>query len=397
MPNTSKSSLRNQLYLLIFAHSVVDTYALTLPHLLPLLLKKLASQTLLQNSVAGRIIAVSSAFSSLGQVVFGRLADRTQSIHFLTFGIALTAVCTSLMGVVPSIPLLLLTLAIGGAGIAAFHPRATVRAAALAKQGRGFGVSLFITGGNVGQAVGPFCIMLLLNGKLERLAWFMIPGLVLAFIVAKTAYPLTKPPLSLKETRVPVLEAKTEKFWQIIRPHRRTLIVLYLITTCRTLTTVGMVNFLSLYLDSQHYPNLARSGVLALFIFAGSIGIMTGGALSDRINRYRLLLFSLIAGPPLLYASLHSTGGLFLLLLCLGNFVLSSSITVNIVLAQQLLSEHENIASSLMMGAAWGVAGLLNYPVGLLADGFGLSNVLNGLVMVPLAAATLMLFLKREK
>ena len=123
---------------------------------------------------------------------------------------------------------------------------------------------------------------------------------------------------------------------------------------------------------------------------------MTGGSLSDRINSYTLLRFSLIVAPPILYAALHSSGALFLVLLLLGNFTLSTSVTVNIVLAQQLLPRHENLASSFAMGAAWGTAGLLNYPVGIIGDQVGLPKLLDGLVMLPLATSVLTLFLKRE-
>ena len=126
------------------------------------------------------------------------------------------------------------------------------------------------------------------------------------------------------------------------------------------------------------------------------MGIMVGGSLSDRINYYGLLLFSFIASPPLLYISLHSTGGTFLILLFLGNFVLSSSTTINIVLAQRLLPEHENIASSFMMGAAWSIGGLLSIPVGLLGDHFGLAKVLDGLVMLPLISVVLVPLLKQK-
>ena len=97
-----------------------------------------------------------------------------------------------------------------------------------------------------------------------------------------------------------------------------------------------------------------RSLVIALFIFAGSMGIMSSGWLMSRVNTYVLLLVSLLGAPPLLYASLHSGGASFLVLLFLGNVVLSSSITVNIILAQIILRGYESIASSLMMGAAWG-------------------------------------------
>ncbi|MCH8291583.1 MFS transporter [Candidatus Poribacteria bacterium] len=401
MSDKSVSSPQNRLYFLTFVHLVVDSYATVLPHLLPLLLTKLASQTVARNSLAGLLISVYSTFSAFNQVIFGWLADRVRTVHFLTLGVVFSAVSLSLLGVVPSLFLLMLFLVIGGAGVAAFHPQATAQAATLARQGRGFGVSLFLTGGNVGRALGPLAIMYLLVYRygLESMVWCMIPGLFVAFLVPKILGPgkrieTLKSPMPAQEV---IGAGKRRNLWQALRPHLYTILVLYLIAVLRTVTTVGLENFLSLYLDERQYSNLARSGVIALFIFAGSVGIMIGGSLSDRVDRYRLLLFSLLGAPPLLYASLHSTGGLFLVLLFIGNFILSSSITVNIVLTQQLLSEHESIASSLMMGAAWGVGGLLNIPVGMLADRFGLSNLLDGLAMLPLATSILVIFLKRAQ
>ena len=397
MPDKSSTTLRNRLYLLTFAHAIVDAYSTTLPHILPLLFRKLVSQTTSWSSLAGLLIAVSGIFNSFSQVLFGQLADRGRTAPFLILGVAIPSVCTSLMGVVPSLLQLILLLVIGGMAVAAFHPPAAVQAAALAKRGRGFGVSLFITGGNVGQAIGPFCIMLLLNRYgLEQLVWCMIPGLLVTALVAKTNHPLSAKEETVTTTTFSHTEPKKATLWIALRPELRPLIVLYLITTLRTVTTVGVLNFLSLHLDQQHFSNLERSAVLSLFVFAGSIGIITGGSISDRINRYTLLRFSLLVAPPILYAALHSNGVLFLILLLLGNFTLSTSVTVNIVLAQQLLPKHESLASSFAMGAAWGTAGILNYPVGMIGDQVGLPKLLDGLVMLPLATSVLTLFLKRE-
>ena len=137
MLDKSNTTLRNRLYLLTFTHAVVDTYATTLPHLLPLLFRKLVSQTTSWSSLAGLIIAVSGVFNSFSQVLFGQLADRGRAAHFLILGVAIPSVCTSLMGVVPSLLTLMLLLIIGGMGVAAFHPPAAVQAAALAQRGEG--------------------------------------------------------------------------------------------------------------------------------------------------------------------------------------------------------------------------------------------------------------------
>ena len=409
MPKTSPLSPRKQLYFLTIVHTVIDSYATVLPHLLPLLLKKLASQTAARNSLAGIIISVYSTFSSLGQLFFGWASDRFQTLHFVTFGVAFTAIALSLLGIAPSLFFALVLLGIGGCGVAAFHPKATSQAAALASPRgsrdrggeRGFAISIFLTGGNIGRGLGPLVIMYLVVYRygLESMPWCMSAGVLVALLIPKILK--TPPPAAVNVSSQVVAaptngSAKRKNLWEAIGPHWQPLLVLYLLSVVRTITGIGLENFLSLYLDDLQYSNLARSGVIGLFIFAASMGIMVGGSLSDRINYYSLLLFSFIASVPLLYISLHSTGGTFLILLLLGNFVLSSSTTINIVLAQRLLPEHENIASSFMMGAAWSIGGLLSIPVGVLGDHFGLARVLDGLVMLPLITVVLVPLLKQK-
>ena len=89
MRDKSNTTLRNRLYLLTFAHAVVDAYSTTLPHLLPLLFRKLVSHTTSWSSLAGLLIAVSGVFNSFSQVIFGQLADRGRTAVFLIIGVAI--------------------------------------------------------------------------------------------------------------------------------------------------------------------------------------------------------------------------------------------------------------------------------------------------------------------
>ena len=396
--NPSKASSRKQFYFLTLSHTVLDSYATLLSHLQPLLLKKLATSAATRNSLAGNFILIYSIFSSLGQILFGWLSDRVRTVHFLTFGVGLTAIGLSLLWVAPSPRIVYLLLTIGGLGVASFHPQATTYAGALATEGRGMGISIFLTGGNVGRALGPLVLMFIpYNFGLQYLVWEMIPGILVALLVPK----VLKFEKSLDLTATPRgrLEEEPrpqEPFWTVARPHLLPLNVLFIIAALRTVTAVGLENFLSIYLDDQNYPDQMRSLVIALFIFAGSMGIMASGWLISRVNTYLLLLVSLLGSPPLLYASLHVEGPSFLVFLFFGNVILSSSMTVNIILAQMILRGHENIASSFMMGAAWGVGGLLNKFVGVLGDQYGLPIVLDGLVMIPVVLAPLLILLRDQ-
>ena len=393
----SKSSTRKQFYFLTFLHTVLDSYATLLSHLQPLLLTKLATAAT-RNSLAGNFVSIYSVFSSFGQILFGWLSDRVRTVHFLTIGVAFSAIGLSLLWLAPSPNIVYLLLAIGGIGVAAFHPQATTYAGALASEQPGMGVSVFLTGGNIGRAIGPVVLLFIpYRFGMDYLVWEMIPGLLVALLIPKVFRFDKKLDLTVSTRGTPSDEqTPQEPFWSVASPRMLPLIVLFVIAAMRTVTLTGIETFLSVHLADQGYSDQGRSLVLALFIFAGSMGILSSGWLMSRVNTYVLLLVSLLGAPPLLYGSLHTDGISFLALLFLGNVILTSSITVNIILAQIMLRGHENIASGLMMGAAWGVGGFLNKIVGVLGDKFGLPSVLDGLVMLPLVLAPLLILLRDQ-
>lgn len=395
--DSSKASSRKQFYFLTLSHTVLDSYATLLSHLQPLLLTKLATAAT-RNSLAGNFVAIYSVFSSFGQILFGWLSDRLRTVHFLTIGVAFSALGLSLLWLAPSAYVVYLLLAIGGIGVAAFHPQATTYAGALASEQRGMGVSIFLTGGNIGRALGPVVLLFIpYRFGMEYLVWEMIPGLVVALLVPKVLRFEKDLDLTATTRGTPNEErSPQESLWIVASPRMLPLVVLFIIAAIRTVTLTGIETFLSVHLADQGYSDQGRSLVLALFIFAGSMGILSSGWLMSRINTYVLLLVSLLGAPPLLYGSLHTDGFSFLALLFLGNVILTSSITVNIVLAQIMLRGHESIASGLMMGAAWGVGGFLNKIVGILGDQYGLPIVLDGLVMLPLVLAPLLILLRDQ-
>ena len=357
------------------------------------------------NTIAGRLIAISTVFNSLSQLAFGWISDHVRSVHFLTVGILLPSVCISLLGVAPSISAVVLLLSVSGIGIASFHPQATAQAANFAGRGKSANVSIFITGGNIGQAVGPFLIIIMLksaaiddtitenNTPLTYLPVCMIPGMISTLFTNKFLKP--KPIEVADTTKSREISGLNNDSHSKISP----LIGLYMVAMLRTVTTIGLISYLSLQLDSLGYKNIARSGILASFTFAGSMGILFGGWVSDRISGVIILCVSLVTAAPILYISISLSNNnrlLFIMFLLFGNFILSSSVPANIVMGQQLLPNNQNLATSFMMGAAWGVAGLLNYPIGMLADQFGRLSILKALTLLPVFTAFFPLLIRKK-
>ena len=77
---------------------------------------------------------------------------------------------------------------------------------------------------------------------------------------------------------------------------------------------------------------------------------------------------------------LPSLAGLFL-----GGLILLFTVPVNVTMAQDLIPTQSGTVSALMMGFAWGMAGLIVIPLfGWAADHLGLQTALWGVILLPL-------------
>lgn len=376
-----KVTPRVQLLVLTVAHGAVDAYALIVPFLLPILLADLAPSNQ-RELYAGIFAAVVAVASSLGQTGFALISDRTKSPVFLWGGLVAAAIGMSLVGLSPNLPTAFALVLAGGFGVAAFHPQATVAARRVSRN-EGFGVSFFVTGGNLGQAIGPFLLIYALT-RFGRGAFApaMLPGIALAFLLIPMLTGIINggsSPVVTDRARSPI-------------PYRP-LSALFSLVVVRTLAYTGFLSFMSLYLNDMGLSDVARAGVMSGFIFFGSVGILIGGVLSDRLLRLPLIVGSALIPAPLWIGALHTHGFAFFALLFIGNLVYQSSTSVFIVIGQETMPERSNLATSLMMGAAWGTAGLLALPVGAVANAVGLLPTLTGLAAIPVVATPLIALL----
>ncbi len=178
------------LFALATAHFLGDSYASFLAPLLPALIIRHG----LDLKEAGLLAAVLSTAGHLMQPAWGFLSDRWPGRRFAIAGPLLMAICISTIGLAPSLGFLILALAAGGSAMAAFHPEA----ASLARQSSGsrpaLGMSLFISGGNLGFALGPVVATSLVAAfGLGGTIWGMIPGVVGSLILLKLVPAPRKP------------------------------------------------------------------------------------------------------------------------------------------------------------------------------------------------------------
>jgi hypothetical protein len=105
----------------------------------------------------------------------------------------------------------------------------------------------------------------------------------------------------------------------------------------------------------------------------------------------------MIGSVPFLTLFLATRGSVSLAGLFAGGLILLFTIPVNVTMAQDLVPTQSGTVSALMMGFAWGMAGLFVIPMfGWAADHVGLHTSLWAIVLLPLLGFLLAVQLPRD-
>lgn len=368
---------------LSLAHMFNDWYMNFLQTLLPFIVA-------LGMSISRAAFLV-SAFTITGSVlqpVLGYLVDHKNQRWLVHAGTVWMAVLLSLVGVTNNYWLLLLLATLSGLGTAAFHPQASAMISSISGSRKGFCQSIFVAGGNVGWALTPLMVIPVVKTYgLSATPVFAVPGILIAALLWYTAPKVSTAARGKSSAPLlPVLRASWLELTKIVS-----------IVACRSLTYFGLISFLPLYLQTRNVSIMASGYFIFIMLFAGAMGGVIGGYLSDRIGRKSVIAGSLILATPLFYLFLQSGGFAMYLCLILAGASLLASFSVTLVLAQEVISKNAATASGLTLGFAIGIGGLGVGLVGILIEHMGLAFGVNLLVRLPLAAGLLGLALKNGK
>jgi len=365
-------------------HFCVDLYSSALGVLQPLLIERF-HMSFTQAGVLGGVLVFSS---SVMQPAYGYLSDRFHSRLFTVLAPAVAGVFISSLGWAPGFWALLAMAALGGAGIASFHPQAAANATAGLKHGRQKAMAIFISAGTVGFALGP-TLFSAITGRwgLDRAAWAAVPGVALSALMLSLA-----PPLAPREGGRPVFD------WTPLRAVWRPMLILYFLVFIRSIVQITFAQFLPLYLNLERgYTLSTASHIVSLYLLAGAIGGFAGGHLADRFGGRRIIILSMIGSTPFLALFLFGHGPLSIAGLIVGGLILLFTIPVNVVMAQELIPAQAGTVSALMMGFAWGMAGMLFIPLtGWISDVFSLQHAMGGLIAAPVLGFLLALRLPKH-
>lgn len=359
------------LVLLSLAHFFVDLHAGALGIFQPLLVKKL-QLTFAEAGLLGGVLVFSS---SVTQPLYGYLSDRIRSRAFSVLAPALAAVFLTGLSLASSFGWALGAVFLGGAAVSAFHPQGASWAAAGFTRNRGQWMAVFISAGTLGMALSPsFYSYFIDNLGFGNLMWTVLPAVGFTVVMGLTLRP-------------PETSATHRSFdGAALRAAARPLTYLFLAVFFRSVVQVCFAQFLALYLNTQLNLDLSVAAtILTCYLTAGAIGGFLGGRMADRFGARRVIMASFLFSVPFMAAFFQTTGVLSYFMLAVGGFVLLFTIPVNVVVAQELVPSQAGSVSALMMGFAWGTAGMVFIPLtGWISDQTSIGFALQLLLIFPL-------------
>ncbi len=356
------------LYLVSTAHFFNDIYMGFLTPLFPVVMEEFG----LSLSLIGTVSMVAALASALSQPLFGALFDRfgiTASVYLAPL---LTGLLISALGVTASYPMFLALLFLGCLGSAAFHPKGASVTPALSGRHPEIGMAVFSAGGNLGFAAGPAVMALFIS------VWGFHATPVLAAPAAAVALVLfLLLPAREIERRT---RNETRVTWRSLLADRRklaTLLRLVVINFSLQVAVRGLQTYMPIYMSGLSVPVTDIGIVFTVMLALGAIISIFVSSFSRKTGKRALILVSIVASAPLCiggFLLLPSPAGY--LLFVLGGIVLTFSNPLLILSAQDHSGGSPALASSLIMGISWGLAGLLMVPLGALGEVVGIKGTL---------------------
>lgn len=370
------------IFALSLVHFTGDFYAAFLTPLLPLFVDKLGL-TLTQ---VGLLAGISRFLAFVVQPSAGYVADHYHTRFFILGGPLLATVFMPLIGVAPSYPVLILFVCMGSIGVSMFHPTAAGMVSQYAGSHFGLSMALFNLGGTLSFGLGPIFIAFFVHfWGLESSPVTMVFGLVLmAFLFKIVPLPTTEGLGNLG-----FMGSIKEAFGAVWKP----IFTLWSIMVLRSFVGQVFMTFLPIYYSREGFSLLSLGTIVSIFTVAGALSGVAAGHFSDRFGFKPVFFVSHGLATPSLYLLLLLPGDWAYVSAFLAGFFVMASLPLGVTMAQEIAPKGKSMVSSLMMGLAWGMGGMMTPLAGKMADLFSIRPVLAALAIIPLLTCALIALL----
>lgn len=381
-------ALRNPaLLILMLGHFTNDLFGGVLPLYMPVMKERFD----LSNAAIGFAILAYTSMSSLSQPLFGYLSDRRGRRWYMAATLVWSAGFVGLYGLAASYPVFLLLAALAGLGSGAFHPLGASTASQVSEpRFRNGAMSLYTVAGSFGWGLGPLVAVALI-------AWFGPRGSALLIVPGVTVAVLIYRQMGMVERTRRARATVAAIAVGGARPAWGELGRVMLVTMLRYWAFHSVVQFVPIWYSELGYGPGFYGALTTLIILAGCVGTLLGGIVADRIGPRRIVVASLSLLIPALLIFLGFPGPLAFVTGVAVGMLAEASLSVTLVMAQQLVPGRVGVTSGVILGLAF-VTGGIGVPVtGRIADAIGIQAALLSLSVLVALAVGLALTLPADR
>jgi FSR family fosmidomycin resistance protein-like MFS transporter len=314
-----------EVWLISAGHAFTHWYTATFYLLLPLIGKELG----LSYTEIGVIMAVQNAVGAITSLPGGMLVDVVgKKGYLMAASLFWVGFPYALMSLTHNYWMLLVCVSLVGVGNNLWHPAALSTLAYRYPHRKGLVIAFHGMGGNLADGLAPLVVGALLIWFSWRTVVVMnvVPGLVMAVMILLMlgAFTMT----SSRGDAINAagksrgMKAYLKDYGQLLR--NRALMLVSIGSAFRTMTQVGLLTFLPVYLAYElGYSPFAVGVCLAALQVAGLVASPIGGHLSDRLGRKRIVMASMIlSGVVIVLMAFAGKGPAFVFFVALVGFFL---------------------------------------------------------------------------
>jgi MFS transporter, FSR family, fosmidomycin resistance protein len=370
------------------AHTVEHLFNGVIAVILPLITTSLG----LSLAQAGALASVRTLMAGVASFPSGFLADHA-SRRNLFLGLCIGMIGLGCLGLSAawSFPVLLIFMALAGAGGGGFHPQSLSILSAAYREKRAFALGVHDSSANLGEVIGPLALGLLITFVDWRTALqiWAIPGLTIGLLYA----------LFGAEDGVvaPRRRDYRRALWEDVLKNK-TVFSLVAVSTLRAMGQTALSAFLPLYLSLHLSLSAGAAGAyMSLLYFSAGVAPAFVGWIADRFGHKSLIAAFSVTSVAVIVAIPYLGSGLLLAIALAALGALLWALRPVIVSAA-MEAAPQNLTGSIVAviyGANMGVSFLAPLIAGVIADAYGLPTALLSISAFPLLAAVVMILLFR--
>lgn len=362
-------------------------------NLIPPILFVFAASLSLNMGQQGFIAFIIQSCGSFAQPLIGHMCDKKGKPVLLVYALLWIAFWMCIAGFITNYFLMAIAAGLGALASALYHPLGSAVTIRLLKRAQNTSLSLFMTIGGLAASVAPLVTLPVVNRYgLGGLIYFVVPGILMALLMAATRLDRMKAISNRASTVVPPVTAGQARPEKINLYSAKWLTVLVSAAAIRVWISRGFIVFGAQFFQLKDVSLAMAGSVLTLFLLATALGTFFGGIITDMIGTKKMMVISFVLASVCTLMMLMGKGYLTVIAFLLVGFFISTSNSSNIVIAHDIMPGNVTFATGMIMGLAGGVGGIGIYITGTMADSVGLIKA-TAFLMVPLLLMSVLNFL----